>query len=156
MQVERLSVEPDAPIVNPPVSSVHLNQGEIQMSEKNKEVIKKVNAAFTKGNTEDFLSFCAEDMKWTMVGEQAVQGKDAIRKWIASMGNMEPPKFTVENIIAEGDFVLSNGDMTMKDKDGKSVPYSYCDIYRFRNGQIVELRSYVIKTEAKRVSSSGA
>jgi hypothetical protein len=30
------------------------------------------------------------------------------------MGNMEPPKFTVNNVIAEGDFVVAYGEMTMK------------------------------------------
>ena len=70
----------------------------------------------------------------------------------------ESPKFTVVNpVIAEGDFVVARGDMTMKDKDGKTVPYAYCDIYRFRGDKIVELRSFVIKTEAKyETTSSGA
>jgi ketosteroid isomerase-like protein len=45
--------------------------------------------------------------------------------------------------------------MTMKEKDGKTVPYGYCDIYRFRDGKIVELNSFVIKTEAKSESASG-
>jgi ketosteroid isomerase-like protein len=126
------------------------------MSEKNKEIVEKVNAAFAKGSTEGFLSFCAEDVEWTMVGDKTVKGKDAIRQWMASMGNMEPPKFTVANVIAEGDFVMACGDLTMKNKDGKAVPYSYCDIYRFRDGKIVELRAFVINTEAKHKASSGA
>jgi uncharacterized protein len=51
--------------------------------------------------------------------------------------------------IADGDFVTTHGEMTMNDKDGKAVPYAYCDIYRFRNDKIVALSSFVIKTEAK-------
>ncbi len=91
---------------------------------------------------------CAEDVEWTMVGDKTVKGKDAIRKWMASM-NMEPPKFTVDNLIAEGEFVTAHGNMTMKDKDGKTVPHSYCDIYRFRDEKIVELSAFIIKTEGK-------
>jgi len=98
------------------------------MSAKNKEIVEKVNAAFAEGSTEKFLSLCADDVEWTTVGDKAVKGKDAIRQWMASMGNMEPPKFTVDNVIAEGDFVTAYGDMTMKDKDGEVAPYSYCDI----------------------------
>jgi uncharacterized protein len=45
--------------------------------------------------------------------------------------------------------------MIMKEKDGKTVPYAYCDIYRFRDGKIAELNSFVIKTEAKAESASG-
>jgi uncharacterized protein (TIGR02246 family) len=117
------------------------------MSAKNKEIVRKVDAAFAENNVEGFLSFCADDVEWTMIGEKIVRGKDAIRKWMASM-NAEPPKFTVANVIGEGDFVTAYGEMTMKDKDGETVPYSYCDIYRFRGDKIVELRSFVMKTKA--------
>ena len=125
------------------------------MSQKHKEIIEKVNASFAKGSTEGFLSSCAENVEWTMVGDKTVRGRDAIRQWMASMGDMEPPKFTVDNVIAEGDFATANGDMTMKDKNGKAVPYAYCDIYRFRDDKIVALSSFVIKTEAKYETSSG-
>jgi prepilin-type processing-associated H-X9-DG protein len=118
------------------------------MSVNNKEIVDKVNAAFADGSVEGFLSFCADDVVWTMVGDKTVTGKDAIRQWMASM-DMEPPKFTVAHVIAEGDFVMAHGDMTTKDKDGKVVPYAYCDLYRFRGDKIVELRAFVIKTEAK-------
>ena len=125
------------------------------MSEKNKEIIEKVNSAFAQNNTDGFLSFCAEDVEWTMVGDKTVKGKDAIRKWMASMNLTEPPKFTVDNVLAEGDFVTTLGNMIMKDKDGKTVPYAYCDVYRFRGDKIAELRAFVIKTEAKYETSSG-
>ena len=124
------------------------------MSATNKEIVEKVNASFAEGSTEGFLSFAADDLTWTIVGEKTVDGKNQIREWMASM-NMEPPKFTVDNIIAEGDFVTAHGDMTMKDKDGKTVPYAYCDIYRFRDGKIVQLTSFVVKTEAKADAASG-
>jgi ketosteroid isomerase-like protein len=124
------------------------------MSAKNKEIVEKVNASFAEGDVEGFLSNCADDVVWTMVGNKTTRGTNAIREWLASM-DMEPPKFTVDNIIAEGDFVTAYGDMTMKEKDGKAVPYAYCDIYRFRDGKIVELNSFVIKTEAKAESAGG-
>jgi ketosteroid isomerase-like protein len=123
------------------------------MSE-NKKIVEKVNASFAEGSVEGFLSQCADDVVWTMVGNKTTRGKNAIREWMASMDH-EPPKFTVDNIIAEGDFVTAFGDMTMKGKEGKNIPYAYCDIYRFRNGKIVELNSFVINTEAKAESASG-
>src|SRR4029453_3086923 len=104
----------------------------MHMSATNKAIVAKVNAAFAEGSTEGFLSFCAEDVAWTMVGDTTVKGKDAIRQWMASMGPMEPPKFTVHNIIAEGDCVRA-----------------YCDIYRLRGDKIVALSAFVIQTEAK-------
>ena len=94
-------------------------------------------------------------MVWTIVGDKTMKGKNAIREWMASM-DMEPPKFTVNNIIAEGDFATAYDDMAMKEKDGKTVAYSYCDIYHFRDGKIADLNSFVIKTEAKAETASGA
>ena len=120
------------------------------MSQENKAIVEKVNASFEEGNIEGFLSFCADDVHWTMIGETSVKGKQATREWMKSMGDMEPPKFTVNNLIAEGDVVVANGDMTMKDKDGETGSYSYCDIYRLAGGKIAELSSYVIKTEAEK------
>lgn len=124
------------------------------MSSTNKEIVEMVNASFAEGGVEGFLSHCADDVVWTMVGNKSTRGKNAIREWMASM-DMEPPEFTVDNIIAEGDFVTAYGDMALKEKDGKTVPYAYCDIYRFRDGKIVELNSFVIKTEAKAETASG-
>lgn len=125
------------------------------MSEENKAIVAQVDAAFAAGDLEGFLSLCAEDVEWTMVGEWVGKGKDAIRGWMELMG-AEPPLFTATNVLTEGDFVVAQGDMVMKDKDGKTVPYAYCDVYRFRDGKIVELSSYVIKTGAKDVAGDGA
>lgn len=116
------------------------------MAVNRKDVIEKVNAAFARNDVEGFLSFCDEDFLWTMVGSKPVRGKDAIRKWMAS-GPSEPPKFTVDTVVAEGDFVTASGDMTMNE-NGVVVPYSYCDVWRFKGDKLSELRAFVIKTDA--------
>lgn len=59
----------------------------------------------------------------------------------------EPPKLTVSHLIAEGDFVIALGVVSMRDDDGKVAQYSYCDVWRFRDGRMVELRAFVIKDE---------
>ncbi len=129
------------------------------MSEKNKETVRKVNDALLDNNFEGFLDFCADDVQWTIIGDRSVKSKDSIRQWMSEMAkeNPEPPKFSViDPIIAEGDFVVARGDMTMKDKDGKTTPYTYCDIYRFSGDKIVELNSFVVTTEAKGKTSGAA
>jgi uncharacterized protein (TIGR02246 family) len=119
------------------------------MSNHNKGIVEKVNSAFAENNLEGFLSLCANEIEWTIIGEKHVKGKEAIRSWMEAM-EMEPPKFTVDTVIAEGDFVAAHGRMTMKDKDGKTAPYAYCDIYRIRNDQIVELISFITKTKSEK------
>ena len=86
------------------------------MSTKNKQIVEKINDSFAKGNTEGFLENCADNVVWRMIGDKTFTGKNAIREFMASMEGTEPPKFTVDNTIAEGDSVVSYGDMTMTEK----------------------------------------
>jgi uncharacterized protein (TIGR02246 family) len=125
------------------------------MSDKNKAILEEANAAIAQGNYEGFLSFCADDTEWTFVGDKTLKGKEAVRQWMA-MTYIEPPKFRVANLIAEGDFVTALGDITMKDEDGKAAHYSYCDIWRFRGDKMVELRAFVIPAEVKTETSNAA
>jgi uncharacterized protein len=125
------------------------------MSEKNKAILEEANAAIAQGNYEGFLSFCTDDTEWTFVGDKTLNGKAAVRQWMATT-YLEPPKFKVAHLIAEGDFVTALGNITLKDEDGKASDYSYCDIWRFRGDKIVELRAFVVPTEVKAETSNAA
>lgn len=115
------------------------------MSELNKTVLQRANAAVAAGDNEGFLSFCADDIVWSTVGGDTLRGKEAVRAWMAKE-YVEPPRFTVHNLIAEGAFVVALGDITSKDGNGNPVPNAYCDVWRFRDGKMVELKAYVIET----------
>jgi uncharacterized protein (TIGR02246 family) len=118
------------------------------MSERNKAILQEANAAIAEGNYEGFLSFCTDDTEWIFVGDQTLHGKEAVRQWMKTTYT-EPPKFAVVDLIAEGDFVTALGEITMKDENGKTARYSYCDVWRFRGSKMVELRAFVIKAEPK-------
>ena len=125
------------------------------MSDKNKAILEEANAAIAQGNYEGFLSLCTDDTEWTFVGDRALKGKAAVRRWMATE-YVEPPLNIVANLIAEGDFVTALGDLTIKDEDGKAAHYSYCDIWRFRGDKMVELRAFVIPAEVKAETSNAA
>jgi uncharacterized protein (TIGR02246 family) len=128
-------------------------KGEIQMSEKNKAILEEANAAIAEGNNEGFLRFCTDDTEWTFVGDQTLKGKEAVRQYMAATYT-EPPKFTVENLIAEGDFLTVLGEITIKEAGGKATHYSYCDVWRFLGGKIVELKAFAIETEVENETTS--
>ena len=120
------------------------------MSADRKATVEKINAGFRENNLEKVLSFCSDDLVWTMVGDTTVKGKDAIRKWMASM-DPEPPHFTIQQVVAEGDLVVTRGDMIMKTKkESKAHAYSFCDIYRFQGDRVAELTAFVIETDRAR------
>jgi uncharacterized protein len=115
-----------------------------QISENHKAILQNANAAITRGDNEAFLAYCSEDTHWTFVGEKELHGKEAVRQYMA-LTYLVPPKFNVHNLIAEGDFVTALGEITMKDNAGKEILYSYCDVWRFREGKMVELKAFVIQ-----------
>jgi uncharacterized protein len=126
------------------------------MSDRNKQIVKEVNAAFEANNPEGFLSHCADDIKWTMVGEKTTNSKAEVREWMKQMEGCEPPSFTVDTLIAEGDTAICTGDMTMKDQEGIVSQYGYCDVYRFDGDKIAELTSYVVKSKGDDERSAAA
>lgn len=118
------------------------------MSANNKAVLESANAAVTSGDNEGFLSFCTDDTLWTFVGERTLRGKEAVRQWMTATYK-QPPKLKVDHLIAEGDFVTALGEVTTTDADGKATRYAYCDVWRFRDGKMAELRAFVIETNTQ-------
>jgi uncharacterized protein len=119
------------------------------MSDKLKEIVQKVNESFAQNRTEEFLALCRGDMTWRVVGDTIVKGVDNIREYINSV-DCEPPQFTVENLVVEGETAITNGEMTMAAKGGSPEHYSYCDVYRFSGDKIAELTSYIVKVDPEK------
>ena len=115
------------------------------MSKNNKAILTEANSAITQGDNEGFLSFCTDDTTWNFVGDKVLRGKEAVRQWMLT-AYQEPPKFVVSNLIEEGDFLTVLGNITMKDDQRKDTDYAYCDVWRFRDGKMVELNAFVIKS----------
>ena len=115
------------------------------MSQTNKEILEKANAAITQRDFEGFLALCTEDTVWTFEGDRTLKGKAAVREWM-KVTYQEPPRFQVHRMIAEDDFVAALGEITLPDAAGKAVRHSYCDVWRFREGKMAELRAFVVAT----------
>lgn len=110
----------------------------------NKTILQQANAALVAGNNEGFLAHCTDDTEWIFVGEQTLRGKPAVREWMRT-AYQQPPRFRVEQLIAEADFVTALGTITLPDDHGQDVEYAYCDVWRLRDGKLAELRAFVIK-----------
>lgn len=114
------------------------------MSDANKATLEAANAAITRGDTEGFLSHCTDDIVWTTIGKETIEGKDALRRWMKE-AYAEPPEFTLTTLIAEGDYLTALGEITTKSDDGRSVRNLYSDVWRFRDGKMAELQAFVIE-----------
>jgi uncharacterized protein len=135
-------------------------EGEIKMSEKNKETIRKANALLAEGKNDEFALICAEDVKWTLLADtpKILNGREEIRAFMTPKEGqpLELPDFTTDILIAEGDNVVCCGDMSMKGEDGKMGQYRFCDIYTFKDGKIAEFLTHVNTSEAEKGKESSA
>ncbi len=109
----------------------------------NKIVLQSANEAISAGDIEGFLSFCDDDILWMIMGGDSIQGKESVRLWMKTE-YVEPPKFTVTDLIAEGDLVVALGQIETRDSEGAINLSFYSDVWRFRNGKMIELRAFVV------------
>ena len=118
------------------------------MAETNKAVLERANAAVRAGDHEGFLAHCTDDVEWTFVGERTLKGKDAVRRYMHAT-YLEPPRVTVAQLIAEGDFVTAIGEIAVVDAAGRVARSAYCDVWRLREGKLAELRAFVVELGAE-------
>ncbi|MBS7457154.1 nuclear transport factor 2 family protein [Coralloluteibacterium stylophorae] len=113
------------------------------MAEAHKRTLEQANAAVSRGDFEGFLVHCTEDTVWHFLGERTLRGKAEVRAWMAE-AYRQPPRFEVHRMIAEGDALAALGEITLTDADGKDARFAYCDVWRFEEGKLAELRAYVV------------
>ncbi|RZJ30086.1 MAG: nuclear transport factor 2 family protein [Chryseobacterium sp.] len=110
----------------------------------NTTILHKANEYVSKGDYESFLAYCTSETKWVFVGDRVLNGKEEVRAYMKEF-YIEPPVFDVELAIEDGDFVTVTGNIRLKNKNGKYEHFDYCDIWRFEDGKIAELKAFVIE-----------
>jgi len=107
----------------------------------NQAIFIAANKALAEGNYEEFITYCSEDVKWENVGERTFNGKVELFRYISSA--YDGITFTTESQVKENDIIVELGKIVFE-KDGDSKTSSYCDIWRFKDGMIREVNSFVI------------
>ncbi|PWS26212.1 ketosteroid isomerase [Pedobacter yonginense] len=118
------------------------------MLESNKTILKRANQAVAKGDYEGFLRYCTDDTNWTFIGDRVLNGKEKVRNWMLD-SYKQPPENIVENLIAENDYLTVIGHISVMNQDGITERFSYCDVWRFRDGKMAELRAFVIRSDER-------
>lgn len=113
----------------------------------NTKILHKANEFVKNGDYESFLTYCTPNTKWIFVGERILNGKEEVRAYMKEF-YWEPPVFNVEKAIEEGNFVMVTGEIRLKNETGKYEHFDYCDIWRFEDGKIAELKAFVIEKKS--------
>ena len=129
--------------INAQANHKHLKQ---QMKMNNTTILHTANEFVSKGDYESFLAYCTSETKWVFIGERILNGKEEVRAYMKEF-YVEPPVFNVEKAIEEGEFVMVTGEIRLKNKAGKYEHFDYCDIWRFEDGKIAELKAFVIEKQ---------
>ena len=116
----------------------------------NKQRITNVMAALAEGNDQPFLDAMHEDFTWTWMGSGGLSrtfaGKDAVLNelWQSVKTDIAQPfRVTANRIIAEGEYVVVEGQGNNQTPDGKEYNNRYCWVMKMLDGKIVELKEYM-------------
>ena len=110
---------------------------------------KQIAQAFSKGNFELTYSYLADNVQWTVVGEDYFDGKKSVMDncgQVASYFKSVTTNFKTINIIADNNRVAVSGTAEFI-RDDKRVNFvSACDVYEFNdNNELQTITSYCIQ-----------
>lgn len=117
------------------------------MKIKNQELLEEINKAFARNDSDFIIERVTNTIRWEIVGDKTVEGKEAFAQTLKEMEADEPMELTIHHIITHGKEASVNGEM--KTADGET--YAFCDVYKFsgfKNPKITEMTSYAIKIKS--------
>ena len=104
---------------------------------------KEISEEFAKGNIEFSAKFMAEDIKWNIIGNSPILGKEQVLE-VSKMSQLESyPVITLKNILAEGDYVVVESTGEAKTKRGELYNQTYCEVFYFKNEKLQEITTYL-------------
>jgi uncharacterized protein len=119
-------------------------------STDNKQAVVNAYASMAAGNPAPYLDLLSDDVSITMFGDhrfaRTFKGKDDI------YGNLFGPirevldgtiRMQVRNVAAENDLVVVEAQGDARTKDGRNYKNTYCFVFRFESGKIIESREYM-------------
>jgi uncharacterized protein len=116
---------------------------------ENKQIVQAFYDASNQGDIDRCLGLMADDIIWNSVGTTKYAGTYAGKE--ALVADLMGPLFgqlkagiaaTLDNVIAEGDFVVVQVRGQAETIEGRPYNNTYCHVFRLRNGQIAEMTEY--------------
>lgn len=112
-----------------------------------------VSDAFTalgEGNPTPLLDMLDDQIQWTIIGNTKFSGlftskADVLERLLGPLGGLLEGHLhiTVENIMADGDFVAVQGRGASKTVAGGTYNNTYCWVYRWRGDKVVAVTEYL-------------
>lgn len=85
-----------------------------------------------------------------MIGDRMISGKEnTIAFCTKMMTEMDSSTLNNINVIAENHFVAIEGNCNFTNEKGKAAAVEYCDVFRFEEGKIKTITSYLVSSVTK-------
>jgi ketosteroid isomerase-like protein len=115
----------------------------------NVEAMRAAFAGLQNGEQGPFFGLISDDVVWTVIGTTpvsgTVHGKAAFAERVGRPLQerlAEPIRSSPRQILADGDHVVALWDGTSTMRNGEPYQQSYCWVFRFAGGAIVEATTY--------------
>lgn len=115
-----------------------------------KTAIKDAFAALAEGKGEVLLGLIDDAVEWTIIGNTKFSGvfrgkTEVLERLLGPLSGLLEGHLhiTVDNVIAEGDYVVVQGRGTSRTAAGGTYNNTYCWVYRWRGDKIVALTEYL-------------
>jgi uncharacterized protein len=118
-------------------------------SDKNKKIVQAFYDASNQGDLDRCLALMADDIIWNNIGSTRYSGTYAGKESLVA--NLLGQLFsqlktgiasTLDNVIAEGDYVVVQLRGQAETVDGRQYNNTYCHVFRMSSGQITEMTEY--------------
>lgn len=106
--------------------------------------LEKLTIAIAKGDAKFILRSITEDIRWHMVGERVIEGKEDLKKVLQETKENAVAELTMYHITSHGKAGAVNG--RLKVRGGRTQ--DFCSVYEFGNAKgvnVKEITLYVIE-----------
>lgn len=114
------------------------------MNDAHKDVVRRINRGFEAGDEQAILDCLTDDVVWHVPPYFTAEGKHGFRQQISSPTADGPPVIDLRSLVAEGEIVAVEGFVTNRFKGGGAFRGLFHNVYRFRDGKICRMTSYVV------------
>lgn len=114
------------------------------MSESHREIVRRINRGFETGDEAAILDCLTDDVVWHVPPHFTARGREEFRQQISSPAADGPPVIDLRSLVVERDTVAVEGHVTNRFKGGGEFRGLFHNVYRFRDGKICRMTSYVV------------
>ncbi len=120
-------------------------------TEQNKDLVRRAMAALGRGDMEGYLADAADDFAFTLTGTTpfsgTLHGKRAVLDMLRTglQPSLASPgiEMTIENLIAEGEYVVEQARGQARTTAGKDYNNTYCRVWHIVEGKVQSLVEYL-------------